>query len=266
MKGLYLTIWVLFCFPPICSAQVDDSRAKVIAETETRLKAGYSQSKLLRARRREDLEDELFGFQVKLSGTIEKAAYFFEVSGNGYFVVSPNEAVYVDSADGKSVKLMAVSVKTGEAYPLFGFENSVLAFNKLAKDSKIKITMNRDAEAYARFCYLVTADPTADRLILGRRQLKHRVEDYFFSNYTREKAGGLFQKWWANFPSNESKLQVGSSSSEQTMGYESTLTALSGNRKTPMLDLWTFQVSSDGFCRLKSIRTLYPAAVNHRSP
>jgi hypothetical protein len=115
MRSSLLGILLLF-FGGVSQGQISEQQAKAIAEVATRTAAKYSESHLLRAHRREDIEDNLFRFQRKPKGQIEKAAYFYELSDEGYYVLSPSEAVYVDAADGHVVRLIAISTRSGEAY------------------------------------------------------------------------------------------------------------------------------------------------------
>ena len=243
----------------VCQAQVSADRAKGIAEAATRRAASYSESYLLRAHRQETLEDDLFRFQRKPKRQIEKAAYFYEVSDEGYFVLSPSEAVYVDAADGHMVRLVAVSTKSGEAYLLSGFENAAQEFNRLAKDAKLMITTSQDAEMLGRFYFTAVADPSGERLMTSSRKLKHGVEDYFFSNYSEVRAKHLYDKWWSGFSALRMKLSLDVLASKNSQGYETTLPEISGSEnRIPLLDIRTLQIAPDGVCELKSIRTVYP--------
>lgn len=259
MRGLSLAILLLFGILPVCQAQVSDQRAQVIAKDATRAGANYPESKLLRAHRREDLEDDLFRFQIKPQGRIEKAAYFFEISGEGYFVLSPNEAVYIDSADGHLVRLVAVSAKTGQAYLLSGFKNSASEFNRLIEEAEVTITSAKDAEMFTRFYYTIVADPANARLISSSLQLKHKIEDYFFSNYPEDKAERLYLEWWSGFSANKPSFSFNALTAKSSLGYETTMIVInSSTKRTPLLDLWTFQISLNGICQIKSVRTVYP--------
>ena len=151
------------------------------------------------------------------------------------------------------------SVKTGAAYLLSGFGNAAVEFNGLAKDAALSISSNNDAQQYARFYFTVVADPSAARLMLSSRQLKHSIEDYFFSNYDEKKAEGLFKQWWSGFSSGRLPFQFDASTSSNSLGYETTLAAVSGSTKrTPLLDLWILQIAPDGPCEVKTIGTVYP--------
>lgn len=221
---------------------------------------------MLRVHRREDLEDDLFRFQVKVLGKIAKAAYFYEVSNEGYFVLSPSEAVYVNSEDGHVVRLVAVSTRSGEAYLLSGFSNVAQEFNRLVRDSSLRISSTKDAEMYARFCFTVISDPSSSRSIYDQRQLKHKVEDYFFSNYAKKKAEDSYNRWWSGFSSARLKVPFDALATESALGYETAVVAISGSpNRIPKLDVWTFQISTAGTCEMKNTRTLYPAKPNLES-
>lgn len=252
----------MFC-GSVCQGQVNEQQAKTTAETATRVDGNYPESKLLRAHRREDLEDDLFRFQIKPQGKIIKAAYFFEVSSEGYFVLSPSEAVYVDSEDGHVVQLVAVSTRSGQAYLLFGFKNAAREFNRLVRDAGVRISSTQDAEIYARFCFTVINDPSSSRLIYDQRQLKHRVEDYFFSNYAEKKAEDSYNKWWSGFSSAHLKVPFDTLVAKSALGYETAVAAINGSpNRIPQLDVLTLEISTDGICEMKSARTLYPTKAN----
>jgi hypothetical protein len=260
MRNSFLVVLLLLCTGVVCQGQINERQAKAKAETATRVGANYPESHLLRAHRREDLEDDLFRVQTKPRGKIAKAAYFYEVSGEGYFVLSPDEALYVDSADGHLVRLVAVSASTGEAYLLSGFKNADFEFNRLARDASLSIESSKDAEMYARLYFTAVADPSGERLIYGSRPLKHKIEDYFFSSYPEKEAERLSKQWWSGFDSRKSNVLFASLASKNSFGYETTLAVMSSSpNRIPVLDLWTLQISTDGPCQTKSIRAIYPA-------
>lgn len=262
MRNSLLGVLLLFC-GSVCQGQVDEQHAKATAETATRVSIKYPKSELLRAHRREDLEDDLFRFQIKLQGKIAKAAYFYEVSSEGYFVLSPSEAVYVNSEDGHIVRLVAVSTRSGEAYLLSGFSNATSEFNRLVKDASVRISSTKDAEMYARFWFTVITDPSSSRLIYDQRQLKHKVEDYFFSNYAEKKAADFYKKWWSGFSSAQLKVPFDTLAAKSALGYETAVAAINGStNRIPQLDVWTLQISSEGVCEMKSTRTVYPTKPN----
>jgi len=262
MRNSLLAVLLLFC-GSVCQGQVSEQQAKATAETATRIDGDYPESKLFRVHRREDLEDDLFRFQIKPQGKIIKAAYFFEVSSEGYFVLSPSEAVYVDSEGGHLVQLVAVSTRSGQAYLLSGFKNAARDFDRLVRDASLRISSTKDAETYARFCFMVINDPTSSRLMYGQRQLKHRVEDYFFSNYAEKKAEHSYNKWWSGFSSAQLKVPFDTLVVESALGYETAVAAINSSPyRIPQLEVWTLQISRDGICKTKNTRTLYPAKPN----
>jgi hypothetical protein len=261
-RNLLIGVALVF-FVGVCQGQVDEQRAKEIAETATRVASSYPAAKLLRAHRREDLEDDLFRFQTKFPGRIAKAAYFFVISGEGYFVLSPSEVVYVDSEDGHVVHLVAVSTKSGEAYLLSGFKNASTEFNRLVRDSSLRISSKEDAEIYSVFCFTAINDPSSFRLISDRRQLKHKIEDYFYSNYGEKKARAFYDRWWAGFSSGQFMVRFGALAKKSAPGYEAFVTTIDGSaKKIPQLLVWALQISTDGTCETKVSRTLYPNDAN----
>ena len=81
----------------VANAQTTESEARLVDAQAVRDSMNFESSHHLRVTRREDWEDILFGLQLSIKGQIAKAAYFFEVTETGYFILSPDEAVYVSS-------------------------------------------------------------------------------------------------------------------------------------------------------------------------
>jgi hypothetical protein len=259
MRNAYSATLLLLCATILAQGQVTDEQAKLVAEAAVRAAAGDPSSKLLRAHRREDLEDDLFRFQTQIEGRIQKAAYFYEVSGNGYFVISPTEALIVTSSNGRQFQLVAVSVSTGQAYLLWRSENATSEFNRLIKDSGVRINTPHDAKMFASFNFTLVADPLGDRVVFSSLQLRHMVEDYFSSNYSESKAERLSHKWWSRFISHKSHFQYDTQVSEDPMGYETTIASISGSpERVPRLDELTLRIRPDGSCEVKSTHTVFP--------
>ena len=249
-----------------CHGQISEQQAKATAEKATRVGDHFPDSTLIRVHRREDLEDDLFGFQTKTKGKIAKAAYFFEVSTEGAFVLSPNEAVYIISEDGHLLRLVAISARSGEAYLLSGFSDAASEFNRMVTDTSLRISSTKDAEMYAGFWFTATTDPSSNRVIYNERQLKHKVEDYFFYNYPEDKAGHLYNKWWLGFSSAHLNPPFDRVATKSDLGYETPVAAMSSlAAKMPLLELWTLKISPNGICEMKNIRTIYPTKSNSRS-
>ncbi|MDX6612311.1 MAG: hypothetical protein QOD75_1497 [Blastocatellia bacterium] len=250
---------LIFYVAVATNGQVSDQQAKSIAEEATRLATDHGKTWPLRLLRREDLEDDLFRFQLTINGKLQKAAYFYEITNEGYFVLSPNERIHVSSEDGHFVKLVAVSVATGEPYLLFGFKNAALEFNRLVKEARLIISSAGDARRHVRFCFVAISDLGADRLIFSRMLLKHEVEDYFFYHYPEKKAERLYQKWWSGFSSSKLRVPFARGASKNNLGYEAKMAAITGSpQRTPLLEVWTWQISPEGFCQIKSVTTIYP--------
>lgn len=261
MKRLALPTLITLCFAVTCQAQVTDQQAQLIAASVTRSESGYPESKPLRTLRRQDLEDGLFRSQIKQVGKIQKAAYFYEVSTDGYFVLSPNEAIYVDSADGHLIWLVAVSVATGEPYRLFGFKNANNEFNRLAKHANIVIRDAQHAELYALTFLAAVEDPHADRIVSSSRGLRHKVEDYFFSNYADKMAERFYKRWWSGFSRTGSKVLFEPIASADPGGYEVIVPTISGSaEKKPQFKHRFLHISSTGLCEVKKTRIIYPRA------
>lgn len=260
MRCSFLILVLLLLTGVVCKGQISELQAKEKAATATRVEENYPESHLLRAHRREDLEDDLFGAQIHVLGRIAKAAYFYEVSGEGYFVLSPDEALNVVSSNGRQVQLVAVSTRTGEAYLLAGFKNAGREFNRLARDATLRIESPHDARMHASLYFKAVVDPSGDRLIFGSLQLRHAIEDYFFYHYGEKGGEHRSKKWWSGFNSRKRNFPFDSIASKNSAGYEAILMVMSGSsNKVPVVELWILQISADGACQRMSNRTTYPA-------
>jgi hypothetical protein len=259
---LLLLIWFLCCAPSVCRAQVGELQAKAIAEAATRAALNFPDSKLLRAERREDLEDDLFAFQVKVIGKIAKAAYFYEISEQGYFVLAPDRAIYAQSTGFRLNRLVAVSTKTGQAYTLFGFANAESEFNRLVKDASIKLSHDSDARLYTSLYIKAVVDLRQSRLVHDWRQLKHKGEDYFFTKYPESQAASLFNQWWDGFSPAKQHIAFGVRAQKQLDGYLAQFTYISNtNKEGAKLEAKTINISPDGLCRVGETYTIYPKII-----
>ena len=260
MRCSCLILVLLLLTGVVCQGQVSEQQAKEKAATATRREENYPESHLLRAHRREDLEDDLFRAQIKVLGRIAKAAYFYELTNEGSFVLSPDEAVDVVSEDGHFRSLVAVSTRTGEAYLLAGFKNADREFNRLARDAILRIESPHDARMHASLYFKAVVDPSGNRLIFGSLQLRHDIEDYFAFHYDEKEAERRSKKWWSGFNSKNRNFPFDSIASKNSVGYEAQLAVMSGSpTKIPVLELWTLQISAEGACQRTSSRAIYPA-------
>lgn len=244
--------------PLLCKAQVNEVQAKVMAADAVKSALKFNESKLLRVHRREDLEDDLFGLQIKIIGKIAKAAFFYEVSENGYFVVSSENAVSVNSVDGSLKWLVAISTKTGQPYHLYGFENAFLEFNRLAKDAGLQIASEADAVQYAFLFNKLVNDLDESKLVLSLRQMKHKAEDYYFAKYSEPVANKLFKARWSGFLSHKHQIKPGASSKKAKDGYNVTFTFLtSKDGKSLQLQACDLTIFPTGAESLVAIRAIY---------
>lgn len=261
MQRVFLVIIFLANSGFVCYAQVSDETAKTIAMAATRRASKLSESELLRAHRREDLEDELFEAQLKIKGKIAKAAYFYEVTREGSYVLSPEEFIKVSSADGHFLRLVAVSTTTGQTYLLFGFDAAFSEFNRLSKESVLSINSTIGAENYARLCFMAVRDPSGTSIIRSVRDLKHQVENYFFFNYSEEVAIASFRNWWKGYSSRKIDAPFNLVASPSDRGYKTTIATITGSAdRVPRFELWTIQVLSDGFCQETNTQIVYTTA------
>lgn len=260
MKLLWVLLIVLFAqgVSPLCNAQVDELQAKSLADAAARKQLNLSESKLLRVHRREDLEDDLFYHQRKIRGKIAKAAYFYEITENGEFVISPDEAITVTTQDGVRKWLVAISVKDGQSYALYGFKDKEAAFDNLARDSSLNVDSEIDARLYSYFYFKVVKDLFDKRLVFSSRQLRHEVEDYYSYHYPEAKAEGLYKSWWKNYSSKKQAVNFGANAQKVSDKFAVTMTSLDGLNKNPQLNLWELRITLEGNVQDVNMKPIYP--------
>lgn len=259
ISTLVCLIILLFCSPRLCNASVGELQAKLLAEEITKTKLGFDNSKLLRAHRREDLEDNLFGFQVKTAGKIAKAVYFFEMSETGYFVLSPEEAIYVISNDGELKWLVAISTTTGQPYTLYGFKDAESEFNKLVQDANLSITNRSDAESFAYFYFTLIRDLYGNYRVYDLRSLKYKVESSFLAHHSNIKAKRLYKTWMSGFLHNKLNTNLGVTAIKIFDDYFVSMKYLNKPiSKIPQLMLVNLKINHKGICIIKQNETIYP--------
>lgn len=246
------------CVSSFCRAQIGEPQAKALAETEVRRYLTLPDSTPLRLHRREDLEDDLFGFQIKILGKIARAAYFYEVTDSGFYVVTPNEAIALTSSDGYRKWLIAVSTKTGQTYDLYGFKEAQAAFNRLAQDASLQLSNETVAETYSYFFYTVIEDLAEKRVVFNERYLRHEVEDYYFGYNPEGKARTLYEKWWRGFSNQKQDYKFGTNAQKTPDGFSSTLTTITFKDTNIQFQLWRLLISPTGILRNTGVQDIYP--------
>jgi hypothetical protein len=239
-------------------AEMNECRARTSAMDFVRKKMGLEPSHQLRATRREDLEDDLFRLQVKVKGQIAKAAYFYEVTENGYFVLSPDEAVYVNSADGERMWMVAVPIGEEPPYGLYGFPDGAAEFCRLVRSARLDIRADADAETAALLFFTTVKDPRRQNIVFGAMQLRHRIEDYWTSRLPETKAESRSSAWWRGFGATKSGSQLGVKVTRAGDGYDASVTFISSDGgKYPQLTSLAVRVSGIGACDVVGTKVVY---------
>jgi hypothetical protein len=242
----------------VATAEMSELRAKAAAVDLVRMKMGFDSSHQLRATRREDWEDDLFRLQVKIKGQIAKAAYFFEVTESGYFVLSPEEAVYVSTADGERLWTVAVPLKGDASYGLYGFPEGETGFRGLVSSARLDVRSEADAEAAALLFFTTVKDPREQTVIFKSRQLKHKVENFFLAKLPEPKADSRSLAWWREFTAAKLSDKLGVKSARTTSGYAVSVTHIRSEDNMRLelarLDL---RVSSAGACEVTGTALIY---------
>lgn len=259
----YIRLFTVLCTLPfltgwLAKGQINEPRAKAVATDLVRKKMGFEASHQLRATRREEWEDELFRLQVKVKGQIAKAVYFFEITESGYFVLSPDEAVYVSSADGERIWTVAIPRKDESAYGLYGFSDGEAEFRRLVSNARLDVRSEADAETAALLFFNTVKDPRAQTFVFHARQLRHKVEDYFTSKLPEAKAESQASAWWRGFAAAKSTCQLGVKSTRTNDGYSASVTFLrsedGGKLELARMEL---TVSNAGVCDLAGTKVVH---------
>lgn len=213
----------MFCF-----AQISEPEARHLVESNECVKSisFKSNSSLLRISRNEDFENQVFRLQKRVVGDIHKGAYIYEVYNTGFFVLSPNEVVSIDST-GERKLLIAISSVTSKVYPLFGCPNAEQNFSELIKDVKVLINSTFEAESFALLHYTFVDDPERQRLIINFRQFKHEVENRFFDYFPPKEAN----KHYIAYRRYEKAFRFGTFAKKQSNGYLASVTYFKGEAK-----------------------------------
>jgi hypothetical protein len=227
--SLFNTLGILcFLLLPlrVARAEVNEIGARGAAIDFVRTEMGFSSSHQLRATRREDWEDDLFRLQVKIKGQIAKAAYFFMITEEGYFVLSPDEAVLVNSTDGKRLWTVAVAVKDGAPYGLHGFSDGEAEFARLVNGARLQVRSDTEAEVAALLFFTTVKDPQSHTIVFRSSELRHKIEDYFLSKMPEQKAESRATTWWRGFTAAKLAGQIGVRSAETSDGYVVSITLI----------------------------------------
>lgn len=239
-------------------AELNELRAKAAAIELVRVKMGFDATHQLRASRREEWEDGLFRLQVKIKGQIAKAAYFFEVTENGYFVLSPEEAVQVSTMDGSRFWTVAVPKREDAAFGLYGFPDGESEFRRLVSDARLNVRSQSDAEAAALLFFTAVKDPRGQMIVFHSRQLKHRVENYFLAKLSEPNADSRSLAWWRGFAAAKLSDQLGLKSVPTGGGYTVSVThTRSADGEHLELVSLVVTVSGVGACEVKNSRAIY---------
>lgn len=248
----------LFLAGGLAKAEMSEVRAKAAATDLVRKRMGLDSSHQLRATRREDWEDDLFRLQAKIKGQIAKAAYFFEITESGYFVLSPDDAVYVTTNDGKHLWTVAVPVKGELAYGLYGFPDGEAEFCRLVASARLEVGSEADAETAALLFFTAVKDPRGQTVVFQPKQLRRRVEDYFMSKLPEPKAESRSLAWWRGFAAAKPTAQLGLKSARTSDGYTASVTHIrSVDGKYLQLARLELKVSSAGACHATGTKIVY---------
>jgi len=212
----------------------------------------------LRVIRREDLEEDLFSYQVKIKGKLAEFAYFYEVKESGY-EINPDEIIVHTSTDGESDWYAAVSRATGQVYGLSGFPDATEGLNRLAKDASLQLGSEAEAERYTGFIWRVALGIDHGSVVGDLHDLKHRAEDVFYSYRQTANYKFSFEQWWNRYEKSQAVHRFGVHSRELSGAYDIDCVSLRiDEAKIPVLQETTFRLSENGLIGFLGVKDLYP--------
>jgi len=245
----------MFCF-----AQISEPEARHLVESNECVKniSFKSNSNLLRISRNEDFENQVFRLQKRVLGDIHKGVYIYEVYNTGFFVLSPNEVVSIDSTRERKL-LIAVSSVTSKVYPLYGCPNAEQNFSELIKNVNVLINSTFEAESFVLLHYTLVDDPERQRWIINFRQFKHEVENHFFDYFPPKEANIRYTAWINKNRRYENAFQFGTFAKKQSNGYLASVTYFTGEAKGEItLKKENIFILVNGEYNIKNIDVLIP--------
>ena len=262
MKPLIVMLFLvpMFCFDVTAGAQnrSTDEQARKLATTVVAMATNIPGSQL-NTKRREDLEADLFGFQTKIVGHIQKAAHFYSVVEGGY-QFTPNEVTYSPPAN---QWLVAVSATGDRTYGLEGFAKGEESFNELVTDASGKIRIVAEAEIFTRF-YLTAVYGNADSVVYEELRLRHKAEEHFVGySDSQEPIARMekrFRTWWTAFKAEGPARLAPDTKIEPGEQYRVTVNVLEMTvGRPPVLWRWSIEVHGNGATKLLAKQPIFPA-------
>jgi hypothetical protein len=257
-------VWLAFAF--VLSA-VGVGQASEITEAVARQRTfDYVRAQLqlgrdhfLRATRREDLEDDLFAAQMKVSGQIHKAAFLFEVTETGYEIRSPDEAVFHSAVDGFGRWYVAVATLSGDVYGLGGFDNAEKDFNRLASDAKVFLASDEGTRNWAVFYLTVVAEKSLGVFLVRPKDLQRQIEDIGEGYSSSRKQPFAPRRWLQDLEKSGVDPHIGMQVTREDGGSRVLIDSVStSSDRTPILQRIQFGVSSRGVISGQSVSRLFP--------
>ena len=232
----------------------DEIQAKNRALSFSRALLDLPQDKFLRATRREDWEDEVFGVQVKIVGQIRKAVMLFEISDTGYEIISDREVLYHSTTHGKNNWIVGIDVSTEESYGLFGFDKANENFNELVGKARIRIHSSEEARAWGYAFVQLVLGPSRGRPLGRRRDLQRFIEDAFDSGHTSKWRAGSADEWLGRLKG----IQVEPTVESIAEDFELSLTFLTSPSDGPNAQRLTLRIKPNGQILILASAQMYP--------
>jgi hypothetical protein len=232
---------------------------------------------MLNATHMGDLEASLLSLRVRTKYLAALPAYIYRITEDGWFVIpesnrAPNDhpLVWSGSADGHREWIVAVSRDSGEAYGLYGFDESEKGFNALIRSTEIEVCTGCESDLaedkdIALLYYRCTMDPDGGRLIQSGLDLKQRLERYAYSKYTDTKASTLSTNWWQAFVAAGGLRRIGIRSRRSGPDAEASVSFFQASlERNAMLRILTFRIRANGECELLKDEVAFERRVSEK--
>ena len=174
------------------AGQDTDERQSVLAYV--RRDAGVEGRHFLRSMRREDIEEDVFNYQLKIQGRIRKTVRVFEITDIGWEILSPTEAVR-HSSTAPGTWIVAIGVNGGPLFGLRGFPKAESNFNALARFSEINLLSHVEASRWAALYNTLVLGEEYGALIASARDLRNQIEDMEEAYRVSRKVPFSSSKW-----------------------------------------------------------------------
>jgi hypothetical protein len=200
---MVIALALFFMLAPLCSfgSDLDDAAAREAAIAKVKSRHSWASADCLKTRRKEQLEEDLFGVrrEMVLDGRLNESFFVYEVVDVGCFQVEDSLLV-VDSIDHPGTfGYVAVNKITGMTYRLWSDQDASKDFNRLLGDLGVAVDEENGAKALAHLYRLMVTGPYEGNVVYDSFQVKQLAEQSFYRAFRDENWSKRFNAWFSRF-------------------------------------------------------------------